>query len=160
MSAPAMTVAPDVTLGQAGRLMREYGVNRLLVTGPDRRLLGVVTAADLLKVYERPDDEIRADLRQLLATLPRRDLAFDVRDGVATIAGTVEEALTATLLERLVRDVSGVTAVHSDVLVTPPTAAAATPAPEPQQHPVDGWWPTRRPARAVPSGSSRSDDRT
>lgn len=155
-----MTVAPDVTLGQAGRLMREYGVNRLLVTGPDRRLLGVVTAADLLKVYERPDDEIRADLRQLLATLPRRDLAFDVRDGVATIAGTVEEALTATLLERLVRDVSGVTAVHSDVLVTPPTAAAATPAPEPQQHPVDGWWPTRRPARAVPSGSSRSDDRT
>src|SRR5689334_8919186 len=55
MSAPAMTVEPGATLAEAGRLMRERRVNRLLVTGVDRRLLGVVTAADLLKVYERPD---------------------------------------------------------------------------------------------------------
>jgi CBS domain-containing protein len=147
MSAPALTVAPDATLGQAGRLMRERGVNRLLVTGADRRLLGVVTAADLLKVYERPDEEIRADVRQVLATLPTQDLAFDVHDGVARMAGTVADARTAALLERLVRDVPGVTAVHSDIVVAPPTARATTPAPEPPHRRMDSWWPTRRPVR-------------
>jgi len=144
MSAPAMTVTPDVTLAQAGRLMREHRVNRLLVTGPDRRLLGVVTAADLLKVYERSDEAIRADIRQVLATLPTQDLAFGVHDGVATMAGTVAEARTATLLERLVRDVPGVTTVHSEIVVARSAAVAAAPAPEPQD-PMDGWWPTRRP---------------
>src|SRR3954471_4623616 len=135
MSAPAMTVAPGATLAQAGRLMRDRRVNRLLVTGADRRLLGVVTAADLLKVYERPDEAIRADIRQVLATLPTQDLAFDVYDGVATMAGTVPDARTATLLERLVRGVPGVTAVHSEIVVAPSTASAATPAPEPQDRP-------------------------
>jgi CBS domain-containing protein len=150
MSAPAITVAPDVTLAQAGRLMRDRRVNRLLVTGTDRRLLGVVTAADLLKVYERPDEEIRADVRQILASVPTRDLAFDVRDGVATMAGTVTEAPTATLLERLVRDVPGVTAVHSEIGVFPSPAVAATPTPEPPDQPMDGWWPSRRPTRGSP----------
>jgi CBS-domain-containing membrane protein len=158
MSAPAMTVAPGTTLAQAGRLMRDRGVNRLLVTGADRRLLGVVTAADLLKVYERPDHEIRADVRQVLATLPVRDLAFDVRDGVATIAGTVTDAATATSVERSVRDVRGVTAVHSNIGVAEPAPVGATPAPEPQDQPMDGWWPSRRPARAgsPPAASGRA----
>ena len=156
MSAPAMTVAPGVTLAQAGRLMRDRGVNRLLVTGADRRLLGVVTAADLLKVYERSDEEIRADVRQVLATLPTRDLAFDVRDGVATMAGAVADGRTATLLERLVGDVPGVTAVHSEIVVPAPTAAA--PPPEPPDRPLDGWWPTRRPARDSAPPAEEPDD--
>jgi CBS domain-containing protein len=147
MSAPAMTVAPDATLAEAGRLMRERGVNRLLVTGPDRRLLGVVTAADLLKVYERSDEEIRADVRQVLATLPTQDLAVGVYEGVATVAGTVADPRTATLLERLVRDVPGVTTVHNKIVVTPPPASAGAPAPRSPHQPIDGWWPNRRPAR-------------
>jgi CBS domain-containing protein len=117
MSAPTQTVTPDVTLAQAGRLMRRHAVNRLLVTAADRRLLGIVTAADLLKVYDRPDEAIRADVRPVLATLPTKDVAVGVHDGVARMAGTVAEARTATVLERLIRDVPGVTAVHSDIAV-------------------------------------------
>jgi CBS domain-containing protein len=147
MSAPALTVAPEVTLAQAGRLMRHSAVNRLLVTGTDRRLLGVVSAADLLKVFDRPDEEIRADVRQVLATLPAQDVAYGVHDGVATMAGTVAEARTATVLERLIRDVPGVTAVHSEIVVAAPTAPAAAPARGPQRRPLDGWWATRRPDR-------------
>nr|WP_296065461.1 CBS domain-containing protein [uncultured Actinoplanes sp.] len=124
MSAPALTVAPDVTLAQAGRLMRRNAVNRLLVIGADRRLLGIVTAADLLKVYDRPDEVIRAGVRQALAALPARDVAFDVHDGVVMIAGTVAHARTRTLLERRVRDVSGVTAVHNEIAVAPPAILA------------------------------------
>jgi len=150
MNAPAMTVAPEETLAQAGRLMRERGVNRLLVTGADRRLLGVVTAADLLKVYERADQEIQSAVRQVLATLPTQDLAVGVDDGVATVSGTVADPRTATVLERVVRDVPGVTAVRSEIVVAPATAVAANPAPEPEDRPMDGWWPTRRPARDSP----------
>ena len=146
MSAPAMTVTPDATLAQAGRLMRELRVNRLLVTGPDRRLLGVVTAADLLKVYERSDEEIRADVRRVLATLPTQNLAFGVYDGVATVAGTVADARTATVLERLVRDVPGVTTVRNEIVVAAPPTPAGNPAPRPRHRPIDGWWKNRRPA--------------
>jgi CBS domain-containing protein len=70
MSAPALTVGPDATLAEAGRLMHYHNVNRLLVTtGPDRRLLGIVTAADLLKRYARSDEDIRADVRRALEAL-------------------------------------------------------------------------------------------
>lgn len=159
MSAPALTVEPDATLAQAGRLMRERAVNRLLVTGPDRRLLGLVTAADLLKVYDRPDEAIRADVRLALSELPAQDLAFDVRDGVAAIAGTVAEARIATLLTQLVRDVPGVTAVRSELTVDPPAASSASPPVRARQRPVDDWWPTRRPhpdSSPMPTSAARS----
>ncbi|WP_433364806.1 CBS domain-containing protein [Actinoplanes sp. CA-142083] len=146
MSAPALTVAPEVTLAQAARIMRHGAVNRLLVTGAGRRLLGVVTAADLLKVYERPDEAIRADVWQVLTALPSEDVAFAVHDGVATMAGTVPDARTATVIERLVRDVPGVTAVRNEIVAAPPTPAPAVPARRPYR-PLDGWWPSRRPDR-------------
>lgn len=149
MTAPALTVGPEVTLAQAGRLMRRHAVNRLLVTGADRRLLGIVTGADLLAVYDRPDEEISADVRQVLARLPAPDVAYGVHDSVATMAGTVAQARTATLLERLIRDVPGVTAVHSEIVVAAPTASAAAPARGPQRRSLDGWWASRRPGRAT-----------
>ena len=159
MSAPALTVEPDATLAQAGRLMRERAVNRLLVTGPGGRLLGVVTAADLLKVYDRPDEVVRADVRLALSSLPIDDLDFDVRDGVATMAGTVADARIATLLPRLVRDVPGVTAVRSEVIVDPTAVSSASPPVPPRQRPIDDWWPTRRPhpdSSPMPASAARS----
>jgi CBS domain-containing protein len=158
MSAPALTVEPDVTLGQAGRLMRHRAVNRLLVTGPDRRLLGIVTAADLLKVHDRTDEVVRADVRQVLATLPTSDVAFDVHDGVTIMAGTVADAGIASLLSRLVHGVPGVTAARSEVTVDPPAAAEAAPAVRTRHRPIDGWWQTRRPQRdnrPIPAAARR-----
>jgi CBS domain-containing protein len=158
MSAPALTVEPDVTLGQAGRLMRHHAVNRLLVTGPDRRLLGIVTAADLLKVHDRTDEVVRAGVRQVLAALPTSDVAFDVHDGVAIMAGTVADAGTAFLLSRLVHSVPGVTAVRSEVTVDPPAAASAAPAVRRRHRPIDGWWQARRPHRdnrPIPAAARR-----
>ncbi|MGX6603979.1 CBS domain-containing protein [Micromonosporaceae bacterium Da 78-11] len=158
MSAPALTVEPDVTLGQAGRLMRHRAVNRLLVTGPDRRLLGIVTAADLLKVHDRTDEAVRADVREELATLPTNDVAFDVHDGVTIMAGTVPDTQIASLLPRLVRGVPGVTAVRNEVTVDPPPAASVAPAARAPHRPIDGWWPTRRyhrDSRPMPAAAER-----
>jgi CBS domain-containing protein len=72
MSAPAITIGPDHTAAQAGRRMHRDRVNRLLVTDHRHHLLGIVTAADLLRVHTgsddtRSDDTAPAELR---ATLP------------------------------------------------------------------------------------------
>jgi CBS domain-containing protein len=145
MSAPAITVEPDATLAEAGRRMRRSSVNRLLVAGPDQRLLGIVTAADLLKPHDRPDEEIRADVRQALAPLSTSDVAFDVHDGVATIAGTVADARIAELLEPVVRAVPGVTTIRNEVIISaPPTLPTAPAVRQPHRRHHD-WWPTRRP---------------
>lgn len=147
MSAPAMTVEPDATLAEAGRLMRRRSVDRLLVVGHDRRLLGIVSAADLLKPHHRPDDEIRAGARRALASLPADDLAFTVHDGVVTLAGTVDDDRTAKLLPPLIRDVPGVTAIRNEVTVAaPPARSAGSSVPRPHP-PADDWWPTRHPHR-------------
>lgn len=153
MSAPALTVEPDATLAEAGRLMRRHAVNRLLVTAADRRLLGIVTAADLLKVYDRADEDLRAGVRHAVAGVPARDLRLDVHDGVAIVAATVTDSRLAALLVRLIRAVPGVTAVRDEVTVDPPQLPPAATVPAAEPWPLDGWWPGRRPrpdSRPVP----------
>jgi CBS domain-containing protein len=125
MSAPARTVGPDATLAEAGRRMRRDAVNRLLVTGPRGRLLGIVTAADLLRQHDRADEDVRADVRRALAPLPAADVAADVHDGVATVAGTVPDPRTAALLWQLLRGVPGVTAVRGEITVAAPAGPTA-----------------------------------
>jgi CBS domain-containing protein len=55
MTAPAVTVAPDATIPAAVRLMDAHHLARLLVTGTDGQLLGIVSRRDLLGVFLRPD---------------------------------------------------------------------------------------------------------
>ncbi len=70
MTAPAVTVAPQATVEQAARLMRRHRVGRLPVTSPlTGRLAGIVTRSDLLRVYRRPGEEIRAEIET--EVLPR-----------------------------------------------------------------------------------------
>ncbi|BCJ49780.1 hypothetical protein Asp14428_12550 [Actinoplanes sp. NBRC 14428] len=53
MSAPALTVAPGATPAEAAAAMTGAGVKRLLVVDHRRRMLGIVAATDLLKVFAR-----------------------------------------------------------------------------------------------------------
>jgi CBS-domain-containing membrane protein len=58
MTAPAVTVAPTATVTEAARRMHTVGVKRLPVVDDAGRLVGIVSRADLLKVYTRSDDAI------------------------------------------------------------------------------------------------------
>jgi CBS domain-containing membrane protein len=49
MSSPAVTVAPDTPVRDIARLLTQKSINRLAVTGPDGRLLGLVSRADIVK---------------------------------------------------------------------------------------------------------------
>ncbi|WP_323183638.1 CBS domain-containing protein [Streptomyces virginiae] len=53
MTTPAVTIRPDATLPQAAHLMAERHIERLPVVDADGTLKGVVSRADLLKVFLR-----------------------------------------------------------------------------------------------------------
>ncbi len=56
------TVPADTSVAEAARLMDRHQSRFLLVTGEDGKLLGVVTARDLLRVFLRPDEDIKAEI--------------------------------------------------------------------------------------------------
>jgi CBS domain-containing protein len=120
MSAPAVTIAPDGTLGEAARLMHRRAVKRLPVVDPDGGVIvGIVSRTDLLKVYLREDGEIAREVRE---DVIRRTLWIDpdtirvvVRDGVVTIEGQVERRSLIPVLDRLVLSTEGVVAFQSYV---------------------------------------------
>ncbi len=49
MSAPAVTVAPDTPLRDIAALLTQKSINRVAVTDPDGRLLGLVSRGDIVK---------------------------------------------------------------------------------------------------------------
>ncbi|OIK03683.1 CBS domain-containing protein [Streptomyces monashensis] len=115
MSAPAVTVHADATLAEAARIMALRHVKRLPVVNAEGLLEGVVSRADLLKVFLRPDndmaDEIRRDIVDVLFPAPVEPVHITVVDGVATLTGRVRDATDIPLAARLVRGVEGLVAV-------------------------------------------------
>ena len=49
MSSPAVTVAPDTPVKDIARLLTQESINRVAVTDPDGRLLGLVSRGDIVK---------------------------------------------------------------------------------------------------------------
>ncbi len=116
MTSPAVTIGPDATVAFAARLMTEHGVGRLPVVDGDGRALGMVARRDLLKVFLRPDAEIRDEIvhhvvGHVLSMDPAK-VPVLVRDGVVTLEGRVEHRSTIKLLTALVAAVDGVVDVQ------------------------------------------------
>ncbi|WKV75899.1 CBS domain-containing protein [Streptomyces sp. PCS3-D2] len=131
MSAPAVTVGAEVTAGDAARLMTRRGVERLPVVDEEERLVGIVTRRDLLRLFVRPDSEIRRRVTdEVLAEVldvPLGDVAVHVVDGIVTLDGSVERQSLLPVLVRLVEQLDGVVAVASHVTArTDDTSAART----------------------------------
>jgi len=112
MSAPAVTVRPGSTLAQAARIMARLGIKRLPVVDGEGMLEGVVSRADLLKVFLRPDndiaDEVRRDVVDILFPAPAEPVHVMVTEGVVTITGKVPDAALIPVAVRLARAVEGV----------------------------------------------------
>jgi CBS domain-containing protein len=121
MTQPAITVAPYRAVAEAARLMAKHGINRLPVVRDDR-LEGIVTRADLVRAFTRPDADIRHEIEEELL---RRALwlepgAVDVSvvDGYVTLSGAVEKRSDAGVLSLLTARVPGVVSVDSTVAWT------------------------------------------
>jgi CBS domain-containing protein len=119
MTSPALTIAPDRPVADAAGLMVDKGVNRLPVVNADGALLGIITRADLVRVFVRTDVELEHEIREdvLLKTLWITPGNVDVKvaEGVVTLTGEVENRETAEMLPDFIRRVPGVVAVHTSV---------------------------------------------
>src|SRR4030088_1372920 len=63
MTSPVVTVRSDTDLGAAARLMQEKNLRRLVVVDEGDRIAGIVSRADLLKVFLRSDEELLEEIR-------------------------------------------------------------------------------------------------
>ncbi|MGW3989196.1 CBS domain-containing protein [Streptomyces sp. NPDC004830] len=130
MTAPAVTVHPDATLGTAARVMARRKVKRLPVVDDDGVLRGIVSRSDLLRVFLRPDEAIEEEIRRdvLAGRLPDglADVDVAVREGVVGLTGRVRDTSVVPLALRLVRSVEGVVDVRSE-LTGPPHRPALEP---------------------------------
>ena len=122
MTHPAVTVTPEDAVEHAARLMYTLRVKRLPVIDAGGYLIGIISRTDVLAVYDRPDDEIRAEITDKVIV---HDLLVDpcqfavtVQAGVVTLEGTPESASLGHHLVRNVRHVQGVVAVR-DLLSYP-----------------------------------------
>jgi CBS domain-containing protein len=116
MTTPAVTVPPTATVTNAARHMHAAGVKRLPVVDEAGRLVGIVSRADLLKVFTRTDEAIR---REIMQDVIVGDFMMDpsrffihVNDAMVVLQGRVERRSLIPYLVRAVHAVEGVIQVE------------------------------------------------
>ncbi|WP_046733257.1 CBS domain-containing protein [Streptomyces humi] len=116
MSAPAVTVHADAALAEAARIMARRGVKRLPVVDGVGVLEGIVSRADLLKVFLREDEELTEEVRRevvdRLFPLSADHIRVEVAEGVVTLTGWIDGTELVPVAERLARAVEGVVDVR------------------------------------------------
>jgi CBS domain-containing protein len=116
MSKPPVTVGPNDFITHAARLMYSRKVKRLPVVDDEGHLIGIVSRADVLSVYSRPDEDIRREIIDnvilgLLLCDPCR-FTVTVKDGIVTLEGMPETATVGHDMIEEARHVEGVVAVR------------------------------------------------
>jgi len=116
MTRDADTVGPDDDIALAARRMSRTGHKRLPVVDGGVTV-GVVSRHDILRPYTRPDPDIIADVRRLLADPFRiaedHGIQPSVSAGVVTLDGTVRRPVDVEIAETEVAGIPGVVAVDS-----------------------------------------------
>jgi len=119
MTDKVVTITPEASIGEAARLMANRSIKRLPVVGDDGMLEGIISRADIVNAFTKPDDiiedEIREDIIRRLLFLDPESIEVTVSDGVVHLAGELENRTEVNLLEELARRIAGVVKVESDL---------------------------------------------
>jgi CBS domain-containing protein len=112
-------VPPTATVTEAARRMHTARVKRLPVVDERGQLLGIVSRADLLKVFTRPDEAIRNEIisEVIVGDFMMNPSRFfiDVDDGVVLLQGKTERSSLIPYLVRAVHHVEGVVRVEDQL---------------------------------------------
>ncbi len=140
MTTRVVPVSPSTTLGEAAWLMHKHQVPCLPVVTGDGTLASVVTPRDLLRVFLRPDEDIRREivhdvLPAFLGVSPAL-VHVGVRDGMVTVTGEVERKSVIALVLPLVRAVDGVVDAETDLSYTVDDSGRPGAAPRPPSWPL------------------------
>jgi len=119
MTSPALTVEAGDTLQQAAELMASRRVNRLPVV-ENGRLVGIVTRADIVRAYVRPDAELERLVREeVLAktafSLEPEVFEVAVRGGVVRLEGRVDRRSLAETIVEVTHGLGGIVDVDSQL---------------------------------------------
>jgi CBS domain-containing protein len=117
MTSPALTMEAGDTLQQAAELMASRRVNRLPVV-EGGRLVGIVTRADIVRAYIRPDAELERLVREeVLAktafSLEPEVFEVAVRGGVVRLEGRVDRRSLAETIVEVTHGLGGIVDVES-----------------------------------------------
>jgi CBS domain-containing protein len=119
MTKPPVTIGPSAPLTEAARLMRDRRVKRLPVINDTGLLIGIISRADVLRVFARPDADIRREAEEeaiaetFLADSP--SVAVTVHDGIVTLTGRTDTGQLARGLVAAIRQIDGVVAVRDQL---------------------------------------------
>jgi CBS domain-containing protein len=116
MTSPPVTIGPDEPVQHAAFLMYDRAVSRLPVLDQAGHLVGIVSQADVLGVFGRPDEEIGRDVADRLTghdfpVDPER-LQVTVHDGIVALSGRPETGQAGRDIIEAVRQIDGVVAVR------------------------------------------------
>lgn len=115
MSSPVITVEEDTPLREVAGLMVRRKINRVPVMRGGR-LAGIVSRADVLRAFTRPDAELARTVREALLRELWVDVSkirVDVREGVVHLDGAVDRRSERDLVTRWVAGLDGVVGVES-----------------------------------------------
>jgi CBS domain-containing protein len=116
MTTPAVTIPPTASATEAARRLHAAGVKRLPVVDEAGRLVGIVSRADLLTVFTRPDEAIRREVMlDVIAgefMLDPSRFSIHVDDGVVVLQGSVERRSLVPPLVGAIDGVEGVVRVE------------------------------------------------
>jgi len=130
MSSPAVTVTPEDTLERAARLMYTRKVKRLPVVDSGAHLVGIISRADVLAVFDRSDEEIRTEIRDQVIrdgfSIDPASFGVVVKDGVVTLGGRPESSDVGHDLVQRIRHVPGVVAIRDRLTYPPRETSDAT----------------------------------
>lgn len=130
MTSPALVARPGWSVVEAARMMEGHQVKRLPVVDDAGRLVGMVSRADLLRIFLRQDraiwEEIVEDVLTRTLGIAPSSVSVEVDDGRVTLSGTVERADQIPVVRQLCAGVDGVVAVDDRLGYTVDDAGAVT----------------------------------
>lgn len=119
MTSDVISLGPDADHAEAARIMRKAGIKRIPIVEDDGTLRGIVSRADILRAFARPDNEIIDEIRdhvigEVLWIDPRKVQVQSV-EGNVELHGRLETKSDAVLLEDLTKRLDGVVSVNSEL---------------------------------------------
>lgn len=114
-----VTTTPDAPLATAASLMFEHHLTVLPVIDLEKRLVGIVSRTQMLKVFLRRDESIRKEIVDGLGDVIGGDrVEVAVLEGMVHLQGNVDMPSAIEQIGRLVAGVPGVVGVANDLEVT------------------------------------------
>jgi CBS domain-containing protein len=118
MTENVITATEETSVHQLAHMMLGRDINRIPILR-DGRVVGIVTRADILKVFTRGDQGLLSAVQEVLVRdlwIDPKGLSISCRNGIVTVSGEVDRRTDRDLLIRWVKSIDGVVGLNADQL--------------------------------------------